>query len=98
MRDIYKVLMEKRSKLLNAGDALAVEFTLDDINVLSDLNQLRTLKLKTPFPADYEPASDIFDCAQKVIAGEDVYRILEFCVRQNRVLSPHVTQVFKRLL
>lgn len=95
--DIYSILTSKREMLLSVGDPLAVDFTLQEINILSDLVQLRLLKLKTPFSADYVPSENMFDCARKVIEESDLYRTLEFCTWKNRVLIPNVTQVFSRL-
>lgn len=95
--DIYDILIQKREDLLKVGDPFAVDFTLKEINILSDLTQLRALKLNTPFPVGFEPAENIFDCAGRIIQGHELYRVLEFCLWKNRVLIPQVTQVFKQL-
>lgn len=95
---IYKILIEKREELLSKGDPLAVNFTVKEINVLSDPSQLRLLKLKTPFPGDFEKAVDVFDCANKIVHGDNgIYRMLEFCILRNRVLQHDVTRVFSGL-
>lgn len=95
--DIYGILTKKLKALQSIGDPLAVDFTLQEINILSDLTQLRLLKLKTPFPVDYEPAKDIFDCVEKILRDSDIYRVLEYCIWKNRVLIPNVTKVFEKL-
>lgn len=95
---IYKILSEKRDELLRLGDPLAVDFTLKDINVLSNPSQLRLLKLKTPFPENFEVADNAFQCANLIVHGDaSVYRILEFCMLRNRVLQPSVISVFSGL-
>ena len=95
---IYDVLIDKREKLLKVGDPLAVEFGIRDINILSDLSQLRVLKLKTPFPDDYKIANDVFECANKRMHGDtSIYRVLEFCMLRNRVLQHNVIKVFSGL-
>ena len=95
--DIYNILVQKRDALIKCGDPFAVDFTVKEINILSDLNQLRLLKLTTPFPQDYKVATDIFDCTQKVLFGNDLYRTLEYCVWKNRVLFPYISKVFQKL-
>lgn len=92
---IYDVLMQKRAELMKQGNPLAVEFTIRDINIISDYSQLRALKLKTPFPHDFKPSADVFECSDRIVHGDSIYRALEFCLLRNRVLEPHVTKVFQ---
>lgn len=94
--DIYSILVQKRDALVKCGDPFAVDFNVKEINILSDLNQLRLLKLTTPFPGDYKVSSDIFDCTHKVLLGNDLYRTLEYCVWKNRVLFPYISKVFQK--
>jgi hypothetical protein len=79
---------------LESGDPLAVEFAVADINVLSDVTQLRVLKLSQVFPVEFEISKDVFDCANRIIRGDSLYRVLEFCMLRNRVLVHYVTEVF----
>lgn len=95
---IVDILEDKRTELLKTGNPLKVQFTLDEINLLADVNELRRLKLTLPFPENFEKSSDLFACAQKIIDGESGYRILEFCVLKNKVLYSPVTQVFFKIL
>lgn len=95
--DIYDVLAQKRDMLVKCGDPFAVDFTVREINILSDLNQLRSLKLRTPFPQDYKTATDIFDCTREVLLDNNLYKTLEYCVWKNRVLFPYVSRVFQKL-
>lgn len=94
---IETILDEKRAELLKTGNPLYVQFTLDEINTIADVNELRRLKLLLPFPSNYEKVSDLFACTKKILDGEDGYRVLEFCVLKNKVLQPAVMQVFSKI-
>ncbi len=95
---IQDILEEKRDALISVGNPLGVEFTLDEINTLADVDALRGLKLMLPFPDDFEKSSDLFACAKKIIDGDGYYRVLEFCVLKNNVLRMPVSQVFAKVL
>ncbi len=94
---IVDVLIKKREELLAKGDPLAVGFDVCEINLLSDPDRLRTLKLTVPFPSGYVPSSDLFSCADEVIRTDSLYKVLEFCVLRNRVLRSSVFKVFPYL-
>lgn len=94
---ITNVLISKREALIRKGDPLAVDFDVSEINLLSDPDRLRALKLTVPFPDDYTPASDLFSCAEEVISADSLYKVLEFCMLRNRVLRVHILKVFPRL-
>lgn len=99
MLDMMGILDDKRDQILSARNPLLVDFTLNEINVLGDINQLRKLKITETFPDNFEQSPDLFSCANKVLEGDkDTYRILEFCVLKNRVLSEPVSRVFKGLV
>lgn len=95
--DIEYVLRNKKRELINCGNPLQVQFTLDEINVLANADELRKLKLKLKFPAGFERSSDLFACTKKIIDGDSDYRTLEFCVLKNNVLRMPVSKVFQRL-
>lgn len=94
---IIKILTQKEEELLSKGDPLSVEFTVPEINILSDENQLISLKLSVDFPENFVPAEDLFSCAKKIIEGDCVYRTLEFCMLKNRVLESSITSVFSQM-
>lgn len=94
---IQDILNEKRDELLKTGNPLCVQFTLDEVNELADVNALREYKLRHSFPEKYECTEDLFMCAQKILSGEGGYRLLEFCALKNRVLIPPFVQVFSKV-
>ena len=94
---IIKILTQKEEELLSKGDPLSVEFTVPEINILSDENQLISLKLSVDFPEEFTPSDDLFSCAKKIIEGGSVYRTLEFCMLKNRVLESSITSVFSQM-
>lgn len=99
MLDMMRILDDKRNQILSARNPLLVDFTLNEINVLGDINQLRRLKITETFPDSFELSPDLFSCANKILNGDmSIYRILEFCVLKNRVLSEPVSRVFKGLV
>lgn len=96
--DIVSILEEKQRGLLETGNPLKVDFTMSEINALADVNELRRLKLVVSFPNTFEQSQDIFDCTKRVIEGDTLYRILEFCVLKNKVLRMPVKQVFNKIV
>lgn len=95
---IEQILEEKKRELIECGNPLKVQFSLDDINVLADMNELRRLKLKLKFPENFERSTDLFACTRHIIDGDSEYRVLEFCVLKNKVLQLPVSQVFSKIL
>lgn len=94
---ISDILEDKKNQLLANGDPISVTFDAVDINSLSDVTKLRLFKLKATMPADFTPSKDMFDCARRIIEGDSIYRVLEFCMLRNRVLVYYVTSVFSQL-
>ena len=94
---IQNILDSKREELLKTGNPLCVQFTLDEVDELADVNSLREYKLRHTFPEKYECTNDLFLCAQKILEGENNYRLLEFCALKNRVLIAPFAQVFRKV-
>lgn len=92
---IKDVLMDKREQIQHTGNPCLVQFTADEINVLSDMTGLRCLKLQEPFPPDYVPTKDPFACVRAILEGDSLYRVLEFCLLKNRALRDYVPAVFE---
>ena len=95
--EIYTILMEKQKVLQHYGLPTAAQFTLEEIETLSDVNLLRAFKLTHKFPQDYEKSANILECVGKIIAGDNIYRVLEFCIFKNKVLRMPVYSIFPRL-
>lgn len=95
--DLYKILLEKQKVIQHYGLPSSVVFTVDEINLLSDSNLLRVLKLTHKFPTDFKCANNLLECTKMIVAGDDIYRVLEFCILKNRVLRMPVSAVFPRL-
>ena len=97
MMRVQSILNEKRSELLKTGNPLCVQFTLQEVNELADVNSLREYKLQQPFPENFECTDDLFMCSKKILEGESGYRVLEFCMLKNRILCAPFKQVFKKV-
>lgn len=93
-----EILENKRTELQAKGNPLEVEFSADELNILGDISNLRNLKLVLTFPKNYKHASDIFDCTYKILHGDEICRVLEFCVFANPCLRTVVYQVFGKAL
>lgn len=91
---IKDILIEKRRQIQSSGNPCVVQFTVEEINTLADINALRCLKLQEPFPHGYKPAEDPFTCVHAVINGDSIYRVLEFCLLKNRALKHSIPVVF----
>ena len=95
---IEDILSEKRLELLKSGNPFMVQFTLDEINALADVNELRRLKLLLPFPENFKRSSDLFACTKHILEGDGEYRVLEFCILKNKILRMPISQVFTKIL
>lgn len=94
---ILEILKQKQEELMEGGSPLSINFTVAEINTLSDKAQLRALKMICDFPEDFKKSSDIFSCTKAIIRGDSIYRVLEFCMLMNRVLYPSITSVFAKM-
>lgn len=94
---IINILAEKQAKLKHYGRPDATNFTLEEIEELSDEAALRAFKLRHPFPTNYAISSDLIGCTRDVCVSDDLYKVLEFCMLKNRILRGPVTSVFPQL-
>ncbi len=94
---IMRILLQKQEELRQKGNPLAVQFTVEEINTLSDENQLLALKFEKEFPKDFKTSTDLFDCTDKILRGDNIYRTLEFCILKNRALVKSVVSCFSGL-
>ena len=94
---VKEILLRKQEIVQRVWNPFSVDFSADEINILSDRTALRELKLTEPFPSAYKCADDIFMCAKLIVEGDSIYRTLEFCMLKNRVLVPFITAVFKKM-
>lgn len=95
--DILNLLKQKQAELMEGGNPLSIVFTVNEINTLSEKSQLRMLKLSCAFPDEFAKSSDLFACTKKIIEGDGIYRVLEFCMLKNRVLIAPITSVFAKM-
>lgn len=94
---ILDILEEKRKALSQSGNPLDVPFTVEELNTIGDIKNLRNLKLVLSIPRDFTVSSDIFMCTKKILDGEGPVRVLEFCVMANPCLRTAVTSVFGKV-
>lgn len=90
--NIVTILENKRTQIINGQE---VFFTVEELNTISDPNQLRALKLRVPL-SDFEQSADITECSTKIKAGDSLYRVLEYCIFSNRVLR-NITNYVKKM-
>lgn len=91
---VKEILQEKKRQICCVGNPCLIEFTAEEINILSDLDELRCLKLQESMPRGYEPERDPFTCFRRILEGDSIYRVLEFCLLKNRALRNSVPKVF----
>lgn len=94
---LVEVLEEKKTQIIQKANPHLIEFSADDIKILSDVTQLRFFKLANSQPGEFQRSSDIWACCQAVSESGDLYRVLEFCVLKNKILEKSVWQVFEFL-
>lgn len=91
---IIEILNEKRKQLRNDGPE--VKLTVDDINVLMDVNELRILKITNPMPKDFVFSKSKEESFNRALEENSLYRILEYCAISHPVLQISVGKVYKQ--
>ena len=91
---ISEILENKRKTLIATGDPLAVSFSSAEIKALKNLTELRIYKLKAQISDDFERSSDLIDCSTRILNGDDLNRVLEFCMLKNPYVGAEITAVF----
>ena len=88
-KNIEDVLIDLEVRIRDCADNPGINVTLtsDEMNILSDPDQLRILKIYKSIPADFKASDSIDDCIASIIKGDTIYRILEYCVLTNRALA-----------
>ena len=71
-------------------------FTADEMNIMCDPAQIRTLKMKVPMPDDFTKTANPKQCLENILNGDSIYRVLEYCIMTNRALCS-VKQYIRRL-
>lgn len=95
--DVKSILVDKQLEMERLGNPFEVTFTAEEINVLGDETELRCFKLKYACPVDFKKADNIATCFRDVIDGGGLYKVLEFCMLYNRVLTEPVSSVIPQL-
>ena len=91
--NILDILENKKSDIVSTGHAI---LSADELNIMCDPMQIRTLKVYSPIPDEFEKSADITTCIQRIKDGDCIYRVLEYCILTNRALSI-ITNYVKRL-
>lgn len=94
---IEDILNEKLEIVLSSDNPQTVKFTLEELNTICDTSNLRELKLNVPFPVPFEKSTNIFDCHHRILSGDSIYRVLEFCILRNPYAKEAVRKVFREI-
>lgn len=91
---IIEILNEKRKQLRSDGPE--AKLTIDDINALMDVNELRVLKITNPMPKDFVFSQSKEESFKRLLEEDSIYRTLEYCVISHPVLQISVGKVYKQ--
>ena len=91
--NILEILENKKQCLLTNKPLM---FTADEMNILCDPAQIRTLKMRVPMPDDFVKSFDAKSCLDQIYTGDSIYRVLEYCILTNRALCS-IKQYIRRL-
>lgn len=82
---------------LNSGvcDPLHIPFSLDDITVLGDITELRSLKLAMYAGGCFDQVQDIISCIKQLQLRKDYYLLLQYCMLRNYALREPILSVFR---
>lgn len=97
----------KLDEISHADNCMDLSFTADEVKVVNNLTELRTLKLFISFPEELILSKNRFSCFKRIkdlqITDKDldkystlIYLSLEFFALSNPFLEENITQVFEK--
>lgn len=92
---IEDILKRKREEIIACNGERDASFSKDDIDALRNMNDLRVMKIKYPFPEDFKFSDTKEESRLAVLQDDSIYRILEYCVIAQPVLQDTISQVFR---
>ena len=96
---IVKVLERIYSDLIaEEVDYQYVPFSLEDINVLNNQDELRALKFMLNTNQSYKTEMGLAETVKSIREKKDYYLLLRYCVLRNRCLSSCVNSIFEESL
>lgn len=88
-------ILENKRRELEGMQYPTLQFTVDEINSLTDINGLCILKLRNEFPPSFEFSHTVMQSFSQFENGDSsLYRILEICMLKNPSLRLAVCEVF----
>lgn len=89
--NILRLLLDKQASILND---VPVHFDKNEIEILSDKNQLRALKI---IGKDFQftKSLNIMECISHIKENPSLDKTLEYCVLRNPILAGPVKSIFK---
>lgn len=91
--NLNEVLLNKQEVIRSAQLPRAIDFNVEEINVLCDKTQLRVLKvLYHNIELDLE--QDIETCIEKIKTSDTLIPVLEYCAIRNAIVKEIVKEIF----
>ena len=91
---VEDLLLEKQKECKSASAPNEVTFTTEEIEVLTDRVALNVFRMSNAPNLNFSPCETLNDCFQQIQTGENLYRVLEFCAKKNRVCQSAVYSIF----
>lgn len=88
-------ILESKRSVLDSVEYPVLDFTVEEVNALADIDSLCILKLKHKFPSDFNCSHTVMQSFYKYVNGDNsLYRILEICMLNNPATSLPICTVF----
>jgi len=93
---IEEILSNKKKQLIEGLHPLAINYTLDEINILNDKDQLTVLRVLGLDSLNFCGLNDVFKCAEFAKSDSSLGGILEYSVLRNPLIRESVSEVFPK--
>lgn len=91
---VEDLLLEKQRECRSASAPNEVTFTTEEIEVLMDKVALNVFRMSNAPNLNFSPCETLSDCFQQIQIENNLYRVLEFCTKKNRVCQSTVYSIF----
>lgn len=93
---VEEILINKRTEIRQKGIPEQIPFNREEINTLADTTALKIFKMKSTGYGKFEPSRNLLDCVRRICLDDNLYLVLEFCVRMNIALEMPVSNIMPK--
>lgn len=94
---VEEILKDKQTACRSVSTPNEVTFTTEEIETLTNRVSLNVFRMSNAPDSSIKPCSTLNTCFQKIQEEDNLYRVLEFCAKKNRVCQSTIYSIFNFL-